>query len=134
MVWVPIVGTLTAVAVPLTRFAEKRRQEHASVAFTQSVRAAQEAYKATRGRYASDLASLRLTCARLMTCDLAVLERDYYFALSPASSTAPSQHAYAMQSDGRIYLFFDGVAPKPADMESGGLATPLEDLEGFTIP
>ena len=39
-----------------------------------------------------------------------------------------------MTATGRIYVFFDGVAPLERDMAAGGLATPLESVPTFKIP
>jgi hypothetical protein len=59
---------------------------------------------------------------------------DYYLALEPASPDAPGQRSFAMRGDGRIFVFFDGVAPREADMLSGGLAVPLAESAAFRIP
>ena len=134
LVILPVLATLVAIGVPLMRYAEKQRQDGESIGFLQTFRSAQETHRAGQGEYARDIGRLGLACPRVMTCEIAMVERDYYIALMPATSWSPSQHAYAMRSDGRIFLFFDGVAPKPADMEIGGLATPLDGLGQFKIP
>ena len=35
---------------------------------------------------------------------------------------------------GRVFVFFDGLAPLEKDMAPGGLATPLDTLSAFRIP
>jgi hypothetical protein len=39
-----------------------------------------------------------------------------------------------MTGTGRIFVFFDGVAPLESDMRPEGLATPLESVPAFKIP
>jgi type II secretory pathway pseudopilin PulG len=60
---------------------------------------------------------------------------DYYVALQPASADAAPRQAYALTGrSGRIFVFFDGLAPLERDMAPGGLATPLDELGTFKIP
>lgn len=60
---------------------------------------------------------------------------NYYAAAQASGPDAPPQQAFALTgSSGRIYLFFDGIAPLERDMAPGGLATPLEALGTFRIP
>ena len=60
---------------------------------------------------------------------------DFYVALEPASADSAPRRAYASTgSGGRIFVFFDGLAPAERDMAPGGLATPLEVLGTFRIP
>ena len=60
---------------------------------------------------------------------------DYYAALQPATVDAAPRQAYALTGlSGRIYVFFDGLAPLERDMAPGGLATPLDHLGAFKIP
>jgi hypothetical protein len=60
---------------------------------------------------------------------------DFYAALQPASVAAAPRRAYAVTGlSGRVFVFFDGVAPLEADMAPGGLATPLDTLGTFRIP
>jgi hypothetical protein len=58
---------------------------------------------------------------------------DFYAAATPANEFA-GREAMAMTSWGRIYVFFDGIAPLESDMAVGGLAVPLDTLEAFKIP
>jgi hypothetical protein len=58
---------------------------------------------------------------------------DFYAAAEPRGPLAGRQ-AMAMTSRGRIYVFFDGIAPLEADMGPDGLAVPLETLDSFKIP
>jgi hypothetical protein len=62
------------------------------------------------------------------------LVSDYYLAAYPGVPGAAGQRAFAMRGDGRIYLFYDGVAPLERDMGEGGLATPLDQADEFKIP
>lgn len=60
---------------------------------------------------------------------------DYYAALQPASADAAPRRAYGMTGqDGRVFVFFDGLAPIERDMTPGGLATPLDQVGRFRIP
>jgi len=60
---------------------------------------------------------------------------DYYAAAQASGPDAPPQQAFALTgSSGRIYLFFDSIAPLERDMAPGGLATPLEGRGTFRIP
>jgi hypothetical protein len=58
---------------------------------------------------------------------------DFYAAVHPAHAWAGRQ-AMAATSIGRIYVFFDGIAPLERDMEFRGLAVPLDAVETFKIP
>jgi type II secretory pathway pseudopilin PulG len=59
---------------------------------------------------------------------------NYYASTAPRTVDSPGQQAFAMTASGRIYVFFDGVAPVERDMAPGGLATPLESVPNFKIP
>lgn len=59
---------------------------------------------------------------------------DYYAAAAPMSTAAAGRQAFAMLAAGRIFVFFDGVAPLEPDMTGEGLAVPLDSLRTFTIP
>jgi hypothetical protein len=60
---------------------------------------------------------------------------DYYAAVQPRSPEILAQEAFGTTaSAGRIFVFFDGVAPLEPDMGPGGLATPLDDVDSFKIP
>lgn len=116
-----------------------------------------------RGGYATDLQSLTTPCPGEQTSalsgDLPVAKYDYrvivraaaraltngtdchgrptatdfYTATAPAHAWAGRQ-AMAATAWGRIYVFFDGLAPAERDMETGGLAVPLDTLDTFKIP
>jgi hypothetical protein len=60
---------------------------------------------------------------------------DYYAAVQPASADAAPHQAYALTGlSGRVYVFFDGLAPLERDMAAGGLARPLDQIGAFKIP
>jgi type II secretory pathway pseudopilin PulG len=59
---------------------------------------------------------------------------DYYAAAEPMATETPAEQAFAVTSAGRIFVFFDRLAPLERDMSSGGLATAIDDLGAFTIP
>ena len=60
---------------------------------------------------------------------------DYYAALQPSATDAAPRQAYAITGrSGRVFVFFDGLAPLEKDMAAGGLAMPLEQLSNFKIP
>jgi hypothetical protein len=83
--------------------------------------------------YSLQLRALDSAAVIRRDCRDRALAADYYVAASPRSSASPAQRAFAASGDGRIYVFFDGVAPIEKDMK-GGLATPLETLNTFRIP
>ncbi len=58
---------------------------------------------------------------------------DFYAAARPADETAGRQ-AFALTAWGRVYAFFDGIAPLETDMATGGLAVPADALDTFKIP
>lgn len=57
----------------------------------------------------------------------------YYVAVRPESANAIARQAFAASSDGHIYLFYDGIPPVEADMQTG-LATRVEARDTFKIP
>lgn len=59
---------------------------------------------------------------------------DYYAAAAPRSVEVAGQQAFGVTGAGRIFVFFDGIAPLESDMEPSGLATPLEAVSTFKIP
>jgi type II secretory pathway pseudopilin PulG len=59
---------------------------------------------------------------------------DYYAAVAPRPGRTDGRRAFAMTSAGRVFVFFDGIAPTETDMAAGGLATPREVLDTFKIP
>jgi hypothetical protein len=59
---------------------------------------------------------------------------DYYAWARPRSVESPGQQAFAMTATGKIYVFFDGIAPLERDMTATGLATPVESVRAFKIP
>jgi len=60
--------------------------------------------------------------------------RDFYLSARPRVTGVDGERAMAMTASGRIFLFFDGIPPREADMTAGGLATPLDSLETLKIP
>jgi len=59
---------------------------------------------------------------------------DYYAAAAPQPAKSAGQQAFAATAGGRIFVFFDGIAPLERDMAASGLATPLDGLSTFKIP
>jgi hypothetical protein len=59
---------------------------------------------------------------------------DYYASAEPGSSRPPAHQAFAVTSAGRVFVFFDGIAPRERDMAPGGTATPLEQVPALKIP
>lgn len=59
---------------------------------------------------------------------------DYYAAAAPQLVKSAGQQAFAATGGGRIFVFFDGIAPLERDMAPSGLATPLDSLSTFKIP
>jgi hypothetical protein len=59
---------------------------------------------------------------------------DYYASVKPTTPASAGRRAYAVTSTGRIFLFYDGIAPIEEDMRPGGLATRLEADATFKIP
>jgi Tfp pilus assembly protein PilE len=167
MMAVPTVGVIIVVAWPLLNYV-RREQAHAEAAgLMEKLRTAQEAFRATGGGYASELASLTSPCPGQMSSPLPAddLSRvaaagyevavrpaasgesrgvdchgrstvsDYYALAQPRSPETLAQQAFATTaSAGRIFVFFDGLAPLESDMGPDGLATPLEALGSFKIP
>lgn len=66
-------------------------------------------------------------------CHGRALASDYYLAVAPASADVAARQAIATRSDGRLFLFHDGIAPTEADIATG-LPTPVEERESFKIP
>jgi hypothetical protein len=159
---VPLVGAMLAVGTPLWRYGERQRNERAAIDAVTAVQAAQQQFYSRYAAYATSLASLVTPCdgERSAPAALADLDpegyrievrgamgagekprdchgrataTDYYVAVVPTSPSTPSQTAFAARSDGRVFLFYDGIAPREADMSSG-LPTPLAERETFTIP
>jgi type II secretory pathway pseudopilin PulG len=116
-----------------------------------------------RGGYAVDVASLTRPCPgdaqAVLDIDPAVSGHDYVFVLRPASGASTAgvdchgratttdfyaaarpahawagRQALATTARGRIYVFFDGIAPLERDMGALGLAVPLDRLDTFKIP
>jgi hypothetical protein len=66
-------------------------------------------------------------------CFGVTLVDDYFVAAAPMSVDEAGQKAFGGRADGRLYVFFDGIAPRETDI-SAGLATPLDTVESFKIP
>ena len=160
---VPAVGIVLAMAVPLLLHVAKQRDEQVAVDVLRQVHAVQQAFRAHGAGYAINIDSLTTPCPgsngalsagslsqlasvgyalQLRMADAATLTgrdchgrpvaSDYYMAVAPLSAAA-AQEAYAGRSDGHVYLFFDGVPPREADMDDG-LAVVLSERESFKIP
>lgn len=161
---VALAGMATAVALTVFSYARMRQAERGAAATLVSVGNAQRAFRGRSGHggYATDVASLMTPCpgeerapldpgqgtARDYTllvraaagaatvgadCHGRPMASNYYAAAQPATPLAGRQ-AFAMTSGARIYVFFDGLAPREADMGRGGLAVPLETVDRFKIP
>jgi type II secretory pathway pseudopilin PulG len=66
-------------------------------------------------------------------CQGRPIAADYYVAAAPIDAAQPAQEAFAARAQSGVYLFYDGLAPREADIDSG-LATPLEQQGTFKIP
>lgn len=86
-----------------------------------------------RAGYHPTLRPAELAVTAALDCHGRPLVSDYYASVSPRSVEAPGRQAFAVTSTGRIFVFFDGIAPLERDM-AAGLATPLGSLETFKIP
>lgn len=86
-----------------------------------------------RAGYDAILRPAELAVSAVKDCHGRPLVSDYYAAVSPRSVQSPGRQAFAVTSSGRIFVFFDGIAPLERDM-AGGLATPLDALDTFKIP
>lgn len=137
--------------------------ERAAATFMERIGEAQRAFREQVGRrgYATDLASLMTPCpgdaqpliardpvapayvvvvraAERATvtgadCHGRPIASDYYAAAQPATEVAGRQ-AFAMTARTRIHVFFDGLAPREADIGLAGLAVPLQAVKTFKIP
>ena len=59
---------------------------------------------------------------------------DYYVGVQPISGRVAGQRAYAATAHSEPFAFFDGLAPREADLGPGGLAVPVSALRTFRIP
>ena len=84
--------------------------------------------------YDATLRSAEGASTGALDCHGRPLVSDYYAAVAPRSVDARGRQAFAVTSTGRIFLFFDGIAPLERDMLATGLATPLDTLDTFKIP
>jgi type II secretory pathway pseudopilin PulG len=156
-------GIAAAIAVPLVRHIQKQRHEELAIGVLQEVRAAQERFRSVATGYATDIASLLRGCpGETPALDATLITRldragyvlhvraatgaatagggpcgeltdDYYVAVAPLSATEAGQQAFAARAHTAVYLFYDGIAPREADFETG-LATPLDERARFKIP
>ena len=85
-IWlVPLLGTVVAIAFPLTRYVEKRRHEQTAIDVLQEVRRGQETFRQQWGGYATDIATLGAACGSVKPAlDQAALTRlhDHGYRLS----------------------------------------------------
>jgi len=159
---VGLTGIVFAVAVPVRSYEHARSAERAAEETLLAIGNAQIAFRVHNGAggYAADLASLATACpgstepsafSNVHPSDYSFLIRpalrskpvgrdchgretvsDYYAAAEPKPGSTPRQ-ALALTSRGRVYVFFDGVAPTESDMELGGLAVPFDQLDTFRV-
>jgi hypothetical protein len=94
--------------------------------------AAQVSYLEERG-YALELRAAQGARDAGRDCRGRAVVDDYYLAAAPSSAYEVAQKAFGGRADGRLFVFFDGIAPRETDM-SAGLATPLDAVEAFKIP
>ena len=159
----PAVGIVTVVAVPFVRLAQKSRSETNALEVLQALHAAQTEFRRVHNGlgYATTIESLRPcpdgragvsvdaraaagyevkvraaegATALPLDCHGRPTASDYYASAAPTSVESAGQQAFAMTGAGRVYVFFDGIAPIERDMAADGLATPLEAVPSFKIP
>lgn len=83
--------------------------------------------------YALTLRAREGTPAAGQDCHGRPTGRDYYVAAAPVAGRTNGHRAYAALADGRIYVFFDQVAPRETEI-AAGLSPALDTLDHFTIP
>lgn len=163
MTAVAVLGTAAAIWLQVRSQLQMRAAEDAAAKTVAAIVEAQRTFRRAAGGYATDLSSLTQACGGQMSAPLAqrleaadydyrvVLRAsvralpagtdchgrpvvtDFYVATYPAHTWAGRQ-AMAATGRGRVYVFFDGIAPVERDMEAGGLAVPLDTLDTFKIP
>jgi hypothetical protein len=163
MVVAGVVGAAVSVGVQVQSQLRMRAAEDAAARTLSAILDAQRVFRRATGGYATDLASLTRGCpspgVSMLREPLATAEYDYrvvlraairateagsdchgkptasdfYAAVSPGQPWAGRQ-AMAVTGRGRIYVFFDGIAPVERDMDTGGLAVPLDTVDTFKIP
>ena len=69
----------------------------------------------------------------MVDCNGRPLATDYFVTATPVAPTSAGRQAVAGRSDGRVYLFYDGLAPREIDIDRG-LATPVAARDTFKIP
>lgn len=141
-----------------TRLRIKWREEAAAEALTAVVDAQREfRVGGGRGGYATSLASLTTACPDTTAVmlspqslaadgyDISIRVRgdqaeartdchgrptasDFIATAEPIRVGVDGLRAMSASASGPIFVFFDGVAPREADMAAGGLAMPLDDL------
>ena len=57
----------------------------------------------------------------------------YFLTAVPVAAEEAAQQAFAARASGDVVVFYDGVAPRPADI-AAGLATPAAERNTFKIP
>lgn len=163
MTAVAVVGIAAAVSLQVRSQLRMRAAEVAAAQTVTAIVEAQRTFRRGGGGYATELSSLTQPCGGhtaatlekqfpAVDYDYTVLLRassrgtpvgsdchgrpmatDFYVAVYPSQAWAGRQ-AMAATGRGRIYVFFDGLAPSERDMEAGGLAVPLDTLDTFKIP
>jgi hypothetical protein len=161
--WLPLTGAVLVGAVPLLWHFKMVRAERAAADLVSEISLAQHRFNETgMSGYATDLVSLITPCAGRSGAALRAIAdaQGYELALRPARAAQPvardchgrptasdfyvsarprlpgrdGRRAFAATSNGRVFVFFDGVPPSERDMEPGGLAVPLDRIEMFKIP
>jgi hypothetical protein len=156
-------GIAGTISVPVHMYVQMDAAERAAATLLERIADAQRDFRDRNDRrgYATALASLTTPCpgdersalelhepvspyeVTLRAADRAVsrgtdchgrpVASDFYAAAWPTSAVAGRQ-AFAVTARGRIYVFFDGIAPRESDFAFGGLAVPLDAIETFKIP
>lgn len=131
----------------LQRVSESQRAFHVrtgayATALSSLTRACDAATPVLSGTVLDELAaagySVELRAARNATpgptdCHGSPTATDYYVAAAPVSAATAARQAFAGRSDGRLFLFYDGIPPREPEI-LGGLPTPLAERESFRIP
>ena len=115
---VPLVGTLVAVGVPLTRYVERQRHEQTAIEIVQEVRGAQRTFKQSTGGYATRVEALTAGCgsgpAPLPMAALERLAGAGYGVLVRAAAGAQSAQTTACGGEVMASDYYVAVAPLDA--------------------
>lgn len=154
---VALAGIVTAILYAAGVRARMKWQEDAAAEALAAVVNAQRAFRdgGGRGGYATSLASLTTPCpsgerptmagvgasgydirvraaagtsAAGTDCHGRSTALDFVASAVPARPGVDGLRAMSVSAAGRTFVFFDGIAPREADMAAGGLAMPLDAL------